>query len=166
MTELTPYPRAASQREEAAGAEEEADIRYSGWWRRAGALLIDTLVVAVIVGAAIGLAVAVSAVNDVAGGIAFVVAIILVIAAPIFYSIYWTGKKPGQTLGKKALGIRVRNVEQDRAIGYGSSAGRYFITVAFGIFYVPLLLDYLWPLWDKQHQAFHDKVASSIVVRV
>jgi len=78
----------------------------------------------------------------------------------------WTGKKPGQTLGKKALGIRVRNVEQDRAIGYGSSAGRYFITVAFGIFYVPLLLDYLWPLWDKQHQAFHDKVASSIVVRV
>ena len=87
MTELTPYPRAASQREEAAGAEEEADIR-------------------------------------------------------------------------------VRNVEQDRPIGYGSSAGRYFITVAFGIFYVPLLLDYLWPLWDKQHQAFHDKVASSIVVRV
>lgn len=131
-----------------------------------GALPIDTLVIAVVVGAAIGLAVAASAVNDVAGGILFVIAIILVIAGPIFYTIYWTGKEPGQTLGKKALGIRVRHVEQNRAIGYGSSAGRYFITVAFGIFYVPLLLDYLWPLWDKQNQTFHDKVASSIVVRV
>ena len=36
----------------------------------------------------------------------------------------------------------------------------------FGIFYVPLLLGYLWPLWDKQNQTFHDKVANSIVVHI
>jgi hypothetical protein len=39
VSELTPYPRAASEREEAAAAEEEAGVRCAGWWRRAGALL-------------------------------------------------------------------------------------------------------------------------------
>lgn len=164
MTELTPYPREASAREEAA-AHAEAGVQYAGWWSRAGALFIDTLVIAIVVGAALGLALAVSAVSDAAGGILFILAILLAIAGPIFYTIYWTGKEPGQTVGKKALSIRVRHVEEDRAIGYGPSAGRYFITLAFSIFYVPLLLDYLWPLWDKQNQTFHDKVASSIVVR-
>jgi uncharacterized RDD family membrane protein YckC len=60
----------------------------------------------------------------------------------------------------------VRHAETDRAIGYGPSAGRYFITVVFGILYMPALLDYLWPLWDKRHQTLHDKVANGIVVRV
>jgi uncharacterized RDD family membrane protein YckC len=31
---------------------------------------------------------------------------------------------------------------------------------------IPLILDYLWPLWDAKHQAWHDKVAASVVVRV
>jgi uncharacterized RDD family membrane protein YckC len=165
VSEFTPYPREASAREEAAASVGETNVQYSGWWRRAGALLVDSLLIAIVVGAAIGLALAVSAVNNGAGGILLVLAILLAIAGPIFYTIFWTGKEPGQTVGKKALGIRVRHAEEDRAIGYGPSAGRYFITLAFSIFYVPLLLDYLWPLWDKQNQSLHDKVASSIVVR-
>ena len=28
----------------------------------------------------------------------------------------------------------------------------------------PLILDNLWPLWDTKHQAWHDKVAASVVV--
>jgi uncharacterized RDD family membrane protein YckC len=47
----------------------------------------------------------------------------------------------------------------------GRRPGRYLITVVFGIFYIPALLDYLWPLWDKRNQALHDKVVNSIVVR-
>ncbi len=166
MSELTPYPRDAAAREEAAAPRDDVDAHYSGWWRRAGALLIDGLVVGVVVGVAIGLAVAVSELHDTAGGILLVIAILLAIVGPIFYTIYWTGKEPGQTIGKKALGIRVRHAQEDRAIGYGPSAGRYFITFAFSIFYLPLLLDYLWPLWDGRNQALHDKVANSIVVRV
>jgi uncharacterized RDD family membrane protein YckC len=163
--ELTPYPREASAREEAAAPGEEAAVPYAGWWRRAGALLIDSLLVSVVVAAVIGIALAVALASDAIGGILLILAIVFAIAAPIFYSIYWIGKEPGQTVGKRVLGIRVRHAEQDRAIGYGASAGRYFITFAFGIFYIPLLLDYLWPLWDGRSQTLHDKVASSIVVR-
>jgi uncharacterized RDD family membrane protein YckC len=166
VSELTPYPREASAREEAAVLGDNVGVRYSGWWRRAGALLVDSLLIGIVIGAAIGVALGVSGVDDTAGGVLLVLAILFAIVGPIFYTIYWTGKAPGQTVGKKALGIRVRHAQEDRAIGYGPSAGRYFITFAFSIFYLPLLLDYLWPLWDKQHQALHDKVANSIVVRV
>jgi uncharacterized RDD family membrane protein YckC len=166
VSELTPYPREASEREEAAAAEAEAGFRYAGWWRRAGALLIDSLLIAAVAAALLGLGFGLNEVDESAGGILLILAIIFVIVGPIFYWIYWTGKEPGQTVGKKALGIRVRHAETDRAIGYGPSAGRYFITVVFGIFYIPALLDYLWPLWDKRHQTLHDKVANSIVVRV
>jgi uncharacterized RDD family membrane protein YckC len=164
VSEITPYPKAASEREEAEGPP-EAHAVYSGWWRRAGALLIDSLLLFVLVFVVFGLAFGVNAANEDIGSILLILAIVFVFAGPIFYWIYLTGKEPGQTLGKKALGIRVRHAEQDRAIGYGASAGRYLITFVFGIFYIPALLDYLWPLWDSRNQSLHDKVANSIVVR-
>jgi uncharacterized RDD family membrane protein YckC len=167
VSELPSYPRAASEREEAEGPPgEDADVVYSGWWRRAAALLIDSTLLFVLVIVVGGLAFGVNAVNEDVGAILIILAILFLFAGPIFYWIYFTGRAPGQTVGKKALGIRVRHAEQDRAIGYGPSAGRYLITFAFGIFYIPALLDYLWPLWDKRNQTLHDKVVNSIVVRV
>ena len=31
--------------------------------------------------------------------------------------------------------------------------------------YTYLIVDYLWPLWDRENQALHDKIASTHVVR-
>ena len=164
MSELPSYPHGAAEREEAQRPA-EGGVVYSGWWRRAGALLIDSLVVSVGFFAIMVIPVVVTAINDDIGVILVVVGILVAIAWSFFYWIYFTGKAPGQTVGKKALGIRVRNADEDRAIGYGASAGRYLITFVFGIFYIPALLDYLWPLWDKRNQSLHDKVANSVVVR-
>jgi uncharacterized RDD family membrane protein YckC len=165
VSELPSYPQGASEREEAEGPP-EAGVVLSGWWRRAAALVVDGLVVSAMIVAVLGLAAVVVAVNEDVGTVLLVLGVIFAIAGPVFYWIYFTGKEPGQTVGKKALGIRVRHAEQDRAIGYGPSAGRYLITFAFGIFYIPAVLDYLWPLWDSRNQTLHDKVANSIVVRV
>jgi uncharacterized RDD family membrane protein YckC len=33
------------------------------------------------------------------------------------------------------------------------------------ILYLPLLLDFLWPIWDKKNQTLHDKFASTVVLR-
>jgi uncharacterized RDD family membrane protein YckC len=30
---------------------------------------------------------------------------------------------------------------------------------------IPILLSYLWPLWDTRNQTLHDKMANTIVVR-
>jgi uncharacterized RDD family membrane protein YckC len=164
VSEYTAYPRDAAARE-AEQAAPGSDIAYSGWWRRAAALLIDTILIWVVVVALFALAFGIAEVSGNAGAILLIVAIVAAIAGPIWYTIWATGREPGQTVGKKALGIRVRHAEQDRAIGYGPSTGRYLITIAFGFFVIPALVDYLWPLWDGRKQALHDKVANSIVVR-
>ncbi len=83
------------------------------------------------------------------------------------YFVGFHGGKRGQTLGKRALGIAVRDEEAHGRIGYGRALGRWLTGVfLWSLFGFGLLLDCLWPLWDKRKQALHDKVARSIVVRV
>jgi len=41
--------------------------------------------------------------------------------------------------------------------------GMFRLIFFFGLF---TLLDGLWPLWDPNRQALHDKIAGSVVVRV
>ena len=167
MSEPTPYPRAAAEREESEPPPEAA-LTYSGWWRRAGALLVDTLLLWAIAAVLIGLTAAVGAVDETAGLVLLIAVIVALVAGPIFYYIYFTGREPGQTVGKRALGIRVRHAERDNAIGYGRAAGRYAITFVFSFFWflvIPILLDYLWPLWDERNQTLHDKAVNSVVVR-
>ena len=60
---------------------------------------------------------------------------------------------------------RVRTLDGRRLSG-GRAFARYAVQVVFGIlFYVPLVLDCLGPLWDARNQSLHDKVAESVVVR-
>lgn len=68
----------------------------------------------------------------------------------------------GATVGKRMLGIRV--VGRD---GRYISLGRSFLREVIGkwISGVFLSLGYLWAVWDKDKQAWHDKIASTYVVR-
>jgi uncharacterized RDD family membrane protein YckC len=162
VSELPSYPRDASEREEAqAPPVSESDARYSGWWRRGGALFIDNILLLV---PAAGFFALVFVPNDVVAGLAALFAFFFWLVFPFIYFTYCHGKW-GQTIGKRALRIRVRHGERDEILSYGSSFGRYAIVFVFGLFTIPLLLDYLFPLWDRRNQSLHDKVASSIVVR-
>lgn len=76
------------------------------------------------------------------------------------YYIYLEGK-PGQTIGKKLLGIRVIDAESGGPIGYGRAIVRYFGRIISGL---PLGLGYFWMIWDKDKQTWHDKFAKSVVV--
>jgi uncharacterized RDD family membrane protein YckC len=159
VSELPSYPRDASEREEAEGPPEESeDIRYSGWWRRGGALVIDNVLLLVPAIASFGL-------MPVSEGLGVGLFAFFYLVFPFFYFTYCHGKW-GRTIGKRGLGIRVRHADRDERIGYGSSFGRFAMVFVFGLFGIPLILDYLFPLWDSRNQTLHDKVASSIVVRV
>jgi uncharacterized RDD family membrane protein YckC len=75
----------------------------------------------------------------------------------------------GGTLGKLAVGIRVRTADGN-LVGWREALLRPVLQliVSFGSF-VPgagliTLLDDLWMLWDRQKQTLHDKVAGTIVV--
>ena len=158
MTELPSYPEDAAEREAAQPTITE-ERQYSGWWRRVAAFLIDTLIIAVPLGVIIG----VFAALDVWAVV--VVAYIAIIVLPFVYFTYFHGSPSGATPGKRALGIRVVSEDTGTSISHGRAFGRYAITVVFSILFIPWVLDYLWPLWDPKHQAWHDKVVSSIVVR-
>jgi uncharacterized RDD family membrane protein YckC len=74
------------------------------------------------------------------------------------------------TVGKLVCGLRVRPWSQPGPLGWGVVARRVLAyQVAYAVPTVgPLyvLVDVLWPLWDHDRQALHDKVASTAVVKV
>ncbi|WP_188781292.1 RDD family protein [Marmoricola endophyticus] len=81
------------------------------------------------------------------------------------------------TPGKLLLGLRVRPLEGPGRLSWSMIARRVGSTWVLGIVVgtVPVVgslgglylwLDGLWPLWDQQRRALHDKVAGTAVVRV
>ena len=127
----------------------------AGFWRRFAAVLIDGLIVAVVavVIVVVGVAADSSAV--------IVIGYIVWVVGFAVYEIYFTGSPSGQTPGKRALGIRVIDFATGGPIGYGRSTIRWLGRILSGIF---CYLGYLWMLWDKEKQTWHDKMANDVVV--
>jgi uncharacterized RDD family membrane protein YckC len=121
----------------------------AGFWRRFAAALLD----GIIVGIAFGILYAALK------GVGYALGILIGIA----YFVYFEGGPTGQTLGKKALGIRVIDFATGGPIGHGRAFIRYIGRIASEI---PILLGYFWMLWDKEKQTWHDKFAGSVVVPV
>jgi uncharacterized RDD family membrane protein YckC len=75
----------------------------------------------------------------------------------------------GQTIGKRALGIRVVRADGNPSVGAGAACGRAAI-YAFAPL-IPLvgslfeLLNELWLTWDPRRQCLHDKAAHTVVVK-
>jgi len=78
-----------------------------------------------------------------------------------FYFVYFIANG-GQTPGKMALGIKVTDLG-GKEPGYVRSVFRavgYYISSSF------LMIGFLWVLLDKKHQAWHDKLAGTVVVEI
>jgi uncharacterized RDD family membrane protein YckC len=120
----------------------------AGWWRRFGAWFLDGLILGVVNGI-----LTVATDPNVAGIISLVIG--------IAYFGYFEGGETGQTLGKKALGIRVIDAKTGGPIGFGRALIRYFGRILSSL---PLLLGYFWMLWDGERQTWHDKLATAYVV--
>ncbi len=75
----------------------------------------------------------------------------------------------GATLGKLAVGVRVRSWDQPGRPGWTQSLVRWLTRDAVG--YLPVfgslywLLDSVWLLWDPRRQCLHDKLPRTVVVR-
>ena len=69
----------------------------------------------------------------------------------------------GQTIGKKAVGIKLVRESDGQVVGPGLSFGRFAVHyVTDGLCY----LGYLWPLWDAKKQTWADKILSTLVIKV
>ena len=98
--------------------------------------------------------------------------ILFILTLVVGYIIWWLlVLDRAQTPGKQIVGIWVIGDDGSR-VGFGRMFLREFVieAILFGIasamtLGIVGLLDMLWPLWDKDNQALHDKVASTVVVQ-
>jgi uncharacterized RDD family membrane protein YckC len=121
----------------------------AGFWRRFAAAFLDGILVGIVAG------ILFAALK----GPGYALGLLLSIA----YFVYFEGGPTGQTLDKRAMGIRVISFDGSGSIGYGRAfirfIGRYVSALV-------IYIGYLWMLWDKEKQCWHDKLASDVVVPV
>ena len=122
----------------------------AGFWRRLAGLLIDGILLGIVeailrsilgAGAGTGLYVLIS----------------------IVYFTVLIGGNRGQTVGQMALGIRVIDFNTGGPIGYGRAFIRWLVAIVSAL---AIFIGYLWMLWDKEKQCWHDKAANDVVVPV
>ncbi len=143
---------------------ESSNIRHgyalATWLRRLIAQLVESLIVgAIILVGLFGSAVGWRAV------------VVVTVLAFLIYAVWFlSALSDGQTPGKQIVGIRVIRANGEPS-GWGRTFLREFVikqtVVGFlsamtgGIFYI---VNYVWPLWDKDRQALHDKMVETLVV--
>jgi uncharacterized RDD family membrane protein YckC len=130
---------------------------YGGFWIRAAAALVDTVLVVAVL-APLAILWQLLSVRSWRPTGAFVV---LYALPAIITLVFWS--RWGATPGKRWLGLRiVRADQEDLRPGLGALIGRY---AGYWLSFVCLGLGYFWVGWDRRKQGFHDRLAGTVVVR-
>ena len=151
-------PETPARVEAAAEPAGQPPVRFAGFFRRFFALFVDYLIVGIFADILswsyhIGAGVRSSTIDF---GISFTVTFLL-------FAVYFTvlTGDSGQTFGKRILGIRVVRVDGG-PVSYGQAFLRF-------IGYIPSFwffsLGFIWAAFDARKQAWHDKIAGTLVVR-
>src|SRR5436190_19809200 len=135
-------------------------LRYVGFWKRLVAMSIDTLLLLVVIVPALvaiyGMQRLVESQDVFAGFWDFVLQVVLPAVAVI---LFW--KYRGATPGKMAISARIVDAKTAGPPATGKLVLRYFAYLASTL---PLLLGFLWIAFDGKKQAFHDKIAGTLVI--
>ncbi len=115
-------------------------VRYAGFWIRCGAALIDGLI--------LGLACGLLGLDNATAGVW------------LLYDAILIGTWNGQTLGKRACGIKVISTN-GRHPTLGQSFGR---ALAALLSLLTLCIGYLMVAFDDQKRALHDRIAGTLHV--
>jgi uncharacterized RDD family membrane protein YckC len=146
---------------------ETAALEYVGFWARAGATIIDTVLI-LMVTTPLMLAFhgdsywvysdsywLYTALTE--GPIGFLVTWVLPAIAVI---IFWMTKQA--TPGKMVISATIVDADSGKAPTTGQLIGRY---LAYYVSSIPLGLGFLWVAFDRKKQGWHDKLAGTVVVR-
>ncbi len=92
----------------------------------------------------------------------------------IGYLIWWLiALRRAQTPGKQIVGIQAVRAHSGEPLGWGMMFVREFLVkgILFGLLSavtlgIMFLVDNLWPLWDQDKQALHDKVVGTQIAYI
>ncbi len=138
-----------------------ANIQYAGFWRRMAAVAIDAVLVFTLMlfslVAWISVAGEAHAWDSTPMTVAFCGSLLAALAVKILLDA-WLGGTPGLHL----VDCRLADTRSGGRIGAGRSALRCLATA---LSVLPLLLGLFWIGWDSRKQAWHDKLAHTVVIR-
>lgn len=138
----------------------DENIRYAGFWRRFAAAVIDTFLLGIL--SVLALLFMYGSTNpdpEVKAAYRtteFILNYALPMALTVFFWIKYLG-----TPGKKLLGCQVVDARTGARLTIGQGIVRY---LSYILSMIPLGLGFLWIIWDKRNQGFHDKLANSVVI--
>ncbi len=147
----------------------DSSTHYANYGSRAVAYIIDFLILwgVALTSLIAGIAMLFSEVSRSIGIILLIAGLIWIPAGAIWNHIIRQGSS-GQTLGKSRVNVKLVRVDTGRPIGVGLAiirvlAGWIFNSITGGLF---LIVDLLFPAFDKRHQRIIDKMLNTVVIDI
>jgi len=143
----------------------DENTRYAGFWRRAAAAIIDTLILLPLLAIIFYLLYG-SAYFDISVETSATLnntdlrAQLLHNLIPIIFTIFFWVRFLG-TPGKLLLDCYVVHAETGARLTVGRALLRY---LGYYVSILTFMLGFFWIGWDKRKQGFHDKIAKTVVV--
>lgn len=139
------------------------EVKYAGGLRRYAAYSLDSILVGVL-GSIIGLPLSIFvnfSSSESLGLIMGLINFIIQLALYVGYYVYFIADR-AQTPGKMVFQVKVLKEETLEKPSYSSA----FMREILGKFVstIPLGLGFLWILFDKKKQAWHDKIAGTVAI--
>jgi uncharacterized RDD family membrane protein YckC len=137
------------------------DLEYAGFWVRVGAAVIDSVLVMCLIYPILvwvyGWSYFGRSMMAPAGFTDVLVSWVLPAAAVI---VFWISRQA--TPGKMALQLRVVDAKTGGTLTIGQSLIRY---LGYYVSTIPLGIGLIWVAFDPKKQGWHDKLASTVVIR-
>jgi uncharacterized RDD family membrane protein YckC/Tfp pilus assembly major pilin PilA len=139
----------------AASAVSHLPPPYAGFWRRAGAWVLDYIALVIIM-VLVAMPLSLAGKSQQAG---LLVLFLYGLAPWLYFAVSESSSLQG-TLGKAAAGIKVTDLNGER-VGFGRATGRYFGKILSG---VTMSIGFAMAGFTERRQALHDKIADTLVV--
>ena len=136
-------------------------VEYAGFWIRFGATLIDTFILLVVTLPLTMVIYGNSLWQSERTVMGFWDVMINWIFPAVAVIVFWRIK--GATPGKMLLSMQVVDMKTGDKMSFRQSIIRY---VGYIVSTIPLFLGFFWIGIDKKKQSWHDKIASTVVVRI
>lgn len=136
------------------------ELKYAGFWIRVAATLIDTLIISVFTIPLLFMFYGNQMLLDdsiIKGPADLIISYILPAIAVV---VFWVYKSA--TPGKIVLKLKILDAKTGEQITVRQSIIRYF---GYFVSMIPLFFGIFWVAWDSKKQAWHDKIAGTVVVR-
>lgn len=147
-----------------AGPPQQGTLVYAGFWIRALAYIIDGIILGIVNGVLFSSLAPnmmnVSNPENIQFGPLFTYSGLSLLIPAIYTIGFWVSG--GATPGKMALGLRVVRSDDGGPLATGQAIGRF---LGYFVSSFVFALGFIWVAFDPRKQGWHDKLASTVVVR-